>query len=148
MSISKPSTCFWKWVISVKWRNKLVIHNINLTGHRKSGCCLQLLFFLKIWVIAPGNPVFSQKLLQPWSQNVLWNWVKKYTFEYYGKYEVKMIRILFKFIIYPSCERALKNGRVTWFFWLHMIIYDQFSSVFCIVPRKVLLLKYWKWFSH
>ena len=23
-----------------------------------------------------------------------------------------MTRILFKFIIYPSCERALKNGRV------------------------------------
>ena len=23
-----------------------------------------------------------------------------------------MIRILFKFIVYPSCERALKNGRV------------------------------------
>ena len=34
------------------------------------------------------------------------------TFEYYRKYEVKMARILFKFIIYPSCERALKNGRV------------------------------------
>ena len=37
---------------------------------------------------------------------------------------------------------------VTWFFWLHMIIYDYFSSVFCIVPKKVLLLKYWKWVKH
>ena len=37
---------------------------------------------------------------------------------------------------------------VTWFFWLHMIIYDYFSSVFCIVPKKVLLLKYRKWDSH
>ena len=37
---------------------------------------------------------------------------------------------------------------VTWFFWLHMIIYDYFSSVFCIVPKKVLLLKYRKWVSH
>ena len=27
-------------------------------------------------------------------------------------YEVKMTRILFKFIIYPSCGRDLKNGRV------------------------------------
>ena len=33
-------------------------------------------------------------------------------FEYYRKYEVKMTRILFKFIIYRSCKRALKNGRV------------------------------------
>ena len=71
-----------------------------------------------------------------------------------------MTRILFKFIIYPSCERALKNERVKskivrkvvfwWhdFFWLHMIICDYFSSVFCIVPKKVLLLKYRKWISH
>ena len=29
-----------------------------------------------------------------------------------------------------------------------MIIYDYFSSVFCIVPKKVLLLKYQKWVSH
>ena len=29
-----------------------------------------------------------------------------------------------------------------------MIIYDYFSSVFCIVPKKVLLLKYRKWVSH
>ena len=36
--------------ISFKWRNKLLI---NLTGHRKSACCLQLLVFLEIWVIAP-----------------------------------------------------------------------------------------------
>ena len=37
---------------------------------------------------------------------------------------------------------------VTWFFWLHMIMYDYFSSVFCIVPKKVLLLNYQKWVSH
>ena len=37
---------------------------------------------------------------------------------------------------------------MTWFFWLHVIIYDYFSSVFCIVPKKVLLLKYRKWVSH
>ena len=29
-----------------------------------------------------------------------------------------------------------------------MIIYDYFSSVFCIVPKKVLLLKYRKWVNH
>ena len=70
-----------------------------------------------------------------------------------------MTRILFNFIIYPSCERALKNGKKiknSWgiffwwhdFFWLHMIIYDYFLSIFCIVPKKVLLLKYRKWVSH
>ena len=37
---------------------------------------------------------------------------------------------------------------VTRSFWLHMIIYDYFSSVFCITPKKVLSLKYWKWVSH
>ena len=37
---------------------------------------------------------------------------------------------------------------VTWFVGLHMIIYDYFSSVFCIVPKKVLLLKYPKWVIH
>ena len=37
---------------------------------------------------------------------------------------------------------------VTRFFWLYMIIYDYFSSVFCIVPKKVLLLKYRKWVGH
>ena len=34
------------------------------------------------------------------------------------------------------------------FFWLHVIIYDYFSSVSCIVSKKVLLLKYGKWVSH
>ena len=29
-----------------------------------------------------------------------------------------------------------------------MIIYDYFSSVLCIVPKKVMLLKYQKWVSH
>ena len=34
------------------------------------------------------------------------------------------------------------------FWWLHMIIFDYFSFVFCILPKKVLLLKYQKWVSH
>ena len=29
-----------------------------------------------------------------------------------AKEKVNMTRILFKFIIYPSCRRALENGRV------------------------------------
>ena len=32
MPVTKPSICFWKWVISIKGANKLLIHNINLTG--------------------------------------------------------------------------------------------------------------------
>ena len=35
-----------------------------------------------------------------------------------------------------------------WFVWLHKIIYDYFSSVFCIVPKKIFLLKYPRWVSH
>ena len=44
---------FSKRVISAKWRNKLLIHNINLTVYRKSACCLQLLVFLETWIITP-----------------------------------------------------------------------------------------------
>ena len=54
--------------------------------------------------------------------------------------------MLFNFIIYPSCEKASKNGTVkskilrklpliTWIFWLRMIVHDYFSSVL-------------KWVSH
>ena len=53
MSVSKLSMCFSKRVISNKWRNKMLIHNINLTGHWKIACCLRLLVFLEIWDIAP-----------------------------------------------------------------------------------------------
>ena len=50
------STCLWvshqyvfeNRLFSVKWTNKLLIHDINLTGHRKSTCCLRLLVFLQI----------------------------------------------------------------------------------------------------
>ena len=114
MSVSKPSICFWKWVISIKWRNKLLIHNINLTGHRKSACCLQLLVFLEIWVIAPfwhwRTQVFPKgcchhdlkAFCKIGYKSVLLNIIEN----------MKMTRILFKFIIYPSCESVLKNGRV------------------------------------
>ena len=37
---------------------------------------------------------------------------------------------------------------MTWCFVFHMVIYDYFASVFCIVPKKVLLLKERKWVSH
>ena len=37
MSVIKPSICFSKRVISVKWRNKLLIHNINLIVHAVCG---------------------------------------------------------------------------------------------------------------
>ena len=49
-----------------------------------------------------------------------------------------------------GCNQKRLGNRplVTWFFWLHMIIYDYFSSVFCIVPKKILLLKYRNWVSH
>ena len=70
-----------------------------------------------------------------------------------------MNRILFMFIIYPSCEGALRKERMKskivrkWYFGntiflTSMIIYDYFSPVFCIVPKKALLLKYRKWVNH
>ena len=122
MSVSKPSIRFWKRVISIKWRNKLLIHKINLAGHRKSVGCLQLLDFLDIWVIAPFWYWRSQAFPKDYCHHdlkVSKHFVKLEmiileTFEYYRKYEVKITRISFRFTIYPSCERALNNGRVKW----------------------------------
>ena len=37
---------------------------------------------------------------------------------------------------------------VAWFFWLHMIIYDYFSSVFVLCQSKYCCWNYWKWVSH
>ena len=134
----------------------MLIRNINLTGHRKSTCCLQLLVFLEIRVIAPfwhwRSQVFP-KGCWPHDLKAFCKIGYKSVLLHFRKYELKMTHIIFKFIIYPSCERALRNGRVKpkivrksslgdMIFWLHMIIYDYFSSVFCIVPKKVLLLKY------
>ena len=52
MSVIKPSICFSKQVISAKWRNKLLIQNINLTVYRKNACCLRLLVFLETCLVA------------------------------------------------------------------------------------------------
>ena len=100
MSVIKPSICFSKRVISAKWRNKLLIHNINLTVYKKSACCLRLFVFLEIWVVTP-----------------FWHWrsqvfPKGSCHHDSKKNKVKMARILFKFIIHPSYERALKHGMV------------------------------------
>ena len=59
--------------------------------------------------LALENPGFSQGLLPPWSQSVF---VKLGIIVYFWMLYNAMTRILFKFIIYPSCERALKKGRV------------------------------------
>ena len=79
ISISKPSICFCKWIISNKWRKKLLIHSINLTGHRKRSCCLQLLLFLEMWVIAPfwhwRTQVFSKGCCQHDLKAFMWNWI-------------------------------------------------------------------------
>ena len=120
MSVSKPWICFWKRVISIKWRNKLLIHSIDLTGHRKSACCLQLLVFLEIWVLAPfwhrRTEVFPKggchhdlkDFCQIGYKSVLFN-VKENTKSIWVVY---YFIILFCSYIYPSCEWTLKNRRV------------------------------------
>ena len=129
MYVSKPSICFWIRVISIKWRNKLLIHSINLAGLRKSACSLQLLVFLEIWVIGP-----------------FWHWKTQVFPKSWCHHDLKAFcEIGYKSVLLNIIENRLL---VTWFFWLHMIIYDYISSVFCIVPKKVLLLKYRKSVSH
>ena len=152
MSVSKPSICYWKRVISINCRNKLLIHNIKLTGHRKSTCCLQLLVFQMSHcsVLALEDPGFFHKScchhdLKAFCETG----VLKCTFKYYRKHEIKMTCILFKFIIYPSCERTLKNGRVK----SEIVRKSSFGDMIFltwhdIVTKKVLLLKYRKLVSH
>ena len=94
----------------------MLIHNINLTCRRKSACCSQLLIFRETCVIAPfchwKSQVFPKGYchhdLKAFCESGHNNLLKKY----FRRYEVKMARILFKFIIYPSFERALKHGMV------------------------------------
>ena len=95
---------------------QVTFHNINLTGHRKSACCLGLLVSLEIWVIAEiwhwrsqGFPKgcchHDLKVFCKTGYNsILLNIIKKY--------EVKMTHILFRFIIYLSCGRTLRNWRL------------------------------------
>ena len=113
VSVSKPSICFGKQVLSVKWRNKLVIHNINLTGHTKSACCLRLLVFLEILVITPFQDWWSKDLPKGCCQhNLKAFWGTGYKSALLNIIENMNTRILFEYIIYPSCEMAFKNGRV------------------------------------
>ena len=163
MSVSKPSICFWKWVISNKWRNKLLIHNINLTGHRKSACCLQLLVFLQIWIIALfwhwRTHVFPKgcyhhdlkAFCKIGYKSVLLDTIENMKY----KWLVYYLSLLFTHLVKGHWRAGGWNQKwlgnrflATWFFWLHIIIYDYFSIVFSIVPKKILLLKYQKWVSH
>ena len=101
-SVSKPSTRLWKRVISTKWRDKLLIQNINLAVHRKSEYCLRLLVSWRhesMLRFGIGDP----RLFRRVSATMLSNYIK---------YELKMSSILLNFITYLSCERASKNGRV------------------------------------
>ena len=111
MSAPKPSICFWKRVISIKWRNKLLIHSMNLTGYRKSACCLRLLVLLEIWVIALFS-IGGLKFFPRVAATMVSKRFVKLGIKVHFWILVKMIRILFKFIIYSSCERALRNERV------------------------------------
>ena len=58
-----------------------------------------------------GGPKFFLRVVATIISKRFVNWVYEGTFEYYRKYEVKMTRTLFKFIIYSYCERALKEGK-------------------------------------
>ena len=71
VSISKQSKYFWKWVISTKLINKLLIYNISLIGHRKSACSLRPLAFLITWVIALFWHWRSQAFLKGCCHHVL-----------------------------------------------------------------------------
>ena len=77
MSVIKPSICFSKLVTSVKWRNKLLIQNINLTVYRKNACCLGLLVFMETRVFAPfwhcGGSWFFPKVIANMVSNQFMN---------------------------------------------------------------------------
>ena len=110
MSVIKPSICFSKRVISAKWRNKLLIHNINLTVHRKSVCNSWFPWrhesSLRFGI---GGPRFSPRVA---ATRISKHFVNLGIIIYHEKYEGKMARILFNFIIHPSYERVLKHEMV------------------------------------
>ena len=150
--VSKPSICFWKWVISNKWRNKLLIHNIKLTGHRKSACCLQLLVFLEIRSLLcfgigrsrffprVAATMISKRFCEIAFESVLLNVMENMK----ERWLVFCLSLLFTHLVKGLGRAGGWNKKylgnrllVTWFFWLLMIICDYFSSVFCILPKKV-----------
>ena len=119
MSVSKPSMCFWKWFILIKWRNKLLIDNINLTGHRKSACCLQVLVFLEIWVIAPYLHCRTQVFPKPCchhDQRFVKLGIKVYFFEYYRnkkqRWLVYYLSLSFSHLVKGPLSAAFCNGPV------------------------------------
>ena len=88
-------------------------------------------------VLALEDPEFSQGLLPPWSQSVLWNWVYQCTFEYYRKYEVRMTRILFNYlpILWKDLEEQkgeIKSSQAIVFelpFWSGKLSYTRLYQV-------------------
>ena len=119
MSVIKPSICFSKRVISAKWRNKLLIHNINLTVHRNSAyLTVHRKSVCNSWFpwrhksslrFGIGGPRFSPRVA---ATRISKHFVNLGIIIYHEKYEGKMARILFNFIIHPSYERVLKHEMV------------------------------------
>ena len=113
MSVRKPSICLRKRIISTKWRNKLLVQNINLTGHTKNVCCLRPLIFLETRVITA---------VRHWGFKVFWKIFYLHNFKAFCEtgynsildniIENKKSRWPFKFFFYPSCEKALNSRRV------------------------------------
>ena len=93
MSVSKPSVCLWKRVISTNWKNKFLIHNIIW---QKSAFCLRLLVFLETSLrFGIGGPRFFPRVAATMiSKRFVELGIIVFTLECYRKYEVKKIRIL------------------------------------------------------
>ena len=152
MSVSKPSICFWKLVISIKWRNKLLIHKINLTGHRKTACWLQLLLFLEIWVIAPFWHWRSQDLPKGCCHHDLkafcetgYNSVVLNITEIWSKHESYIIKVCYLTILLKGLEERegeIKNRKSS-FTWFLVTAADLFQTFLGQTQTK----PYWSRFS-
>ena len=124
-----------------KWRNKLLIHVV-------CGSWFSWRYELLVCFDIGGPRIFPTVAATMISKRLVKLGIMC-TFEYYRKYEVKTTRILFKFIIYPSCERALKNRRVKSKIgnrlWISFLVRAAvlYQTLLCQTQTK----RYWSKFS-
>ena len=119
MSVSKPSICFWRWVISNKWRNKLFILTLIWQVIERVHVVYSTWFswrYESLLLFGIGGRRFFPRvaaiMISKWFCQIAYKGALLNVMENMMTCMIKMTSILFKFIMYPSCESALKNERV------------------------------------
>ena len=132
----------------------MLIHNINLTGCRKSVCCLQLLVFLEILLrFGIGGSRFfpriaatmiSKRFCEIAYKSVLLNVMENMK----ERWLIFYLNLLFTHLVKGpwrsrGCNQKYLGNRLlmTCFFWLLMIICDYFPSVFQYCAKEGIVVE-------